>query len=519
MVNLNVEDYPKILSQQIHSLGRHENLCDLKIVSSDGELATTKLSLFFGFPYLKTLAEGQDEVTIFLPDVAQSDVEFGLEQFYLLGDTEALAAVLDAFVTNGQEHENTMDDNDLALEEDKCDEQSGDDFSDPDDKDQFEAGHEYSTEEHELINFNNEFDDSAQIEFGSLITSTGVKKNPFTSLTSNSLSTLGSCFFNLAENENLSESQDPFNSMIWNQHLEQIEKTESENTAQETTQDSGCQYDAEIDFSENSSELSCNFPTLDTEPTSCFQEENNLMVNFQNNLVLGEILDKTKEKALTKLTNVEFWIQHFDKSFTSARVKQALEDGWDDPELSESLIKTFLDNMNTHLAQTYPLQFNSTRRKNFFPKLANILMKRLPIIFGDYLNKVDIENFNAEEPNMQIEDKIDNHERQPKSKKDKIPEEYLKIIEESDHGKHNIEIRFNQRKSAIIFCDGYPFLPESCVKSQPGVNNYYLRCSDNRTCKSFMKIKNGKIISYPRHRDHRNHPVSKASKMLKESRD
>ena len=37
-----------------------------------------------------------------------------------------------------------------------------------------------------------------------------------------------------------------------------------------------------------------------------------------------------KEKALTKLTNVEFWIQHFDKSFTLDRIKQALEDGWDD---------------------------------------------------------------------------------------------------------------------------------------------------------------------------------------------
>ena len=142
--------------------------------------------------------------------------------------------------------------------------------------------------------------------------------------------------------------------MIWNQHLEQIAKNEPVNTDEETTQDSGCQDDVEIDFSENLSDLSCNFPALDTEPTSCFGEENNLMVNFQNNLVLGEILDKTKEKALTKLTNVEFWIQHFDKSFTLDRIKQALEDGWDDPEISESLIATFLDNMNIHLTQTYP---------------------------------------------------------------------------------------------------------------------------------------------------------------------
>ena len=147
-------------------------------------------------------------MTIFLPDVAQSDLEYGLEQFYLLGDTEALAAVLDAFVSNGQEHENIMDDNDLALEEDKCDEQSEDDFSDPDDKDQFEAGHEYSTEEHELISFNNEFDDSAQIEFSGLITSTGVKKNPLTSLSDDSLTTPGfSSFFNSDETETLSESQ------------------------------------------------------------------------------------------------------------------------------------------------------------------------------------------------------------------------------------------------------------------------------------------------------------------------
>eukprot|EP00092_Neocalanus_flemingeri_P022839 GFUD01024764.1.p1 GENE.GFUD01024764.1~~GFUD01024764.1.p1 ORF type:complete len:245 (+),score=26.71 GFUD01024764.1:118-852(+) len=232
-----------------------------------------------------------------------------------------------------------------------------------------------------------------------------------------------------------------------------------------------------------------------------------MVVDFQNSLVLGEIFKQTKGKALTKLTNVEFWIQHFDESFTSDRIEQAIEDGWDDPELSESLIRSFLENLNTHLSETYPSDFNQKCRKNFFPKLANILMKRLLIIFGDNLNKVDFD-FNTEEPNKQIVDELEKHERQAKNKKVEIPLEYLKMIEESDHGKHDIEIRFNQQNSAIIFCDGYSFLLYSCIASGPGVKNYYLRCTD-RKCKAFMNIKNGRITTYAGKRQHRNHPVLK----------
>ena len=219
MVTLNVQDYPQILSQQIHSLSKHENLCDLRFVSMDGELSTQKTTLFYAFPFLKDLVSNScgtpslhEEVTIFLPDVFQSDLENGLEQFYLHGDTEALAAVLDAFVTNGQEHENTEDDNDLALEEDKCDEQSIDDFSDLYDKDQFEVEHEDNNyvdepDNSEYNNYSDELKDSTQSEFSKLITSTGVKKNQFKSFSDDSIATLGSCFFSSVAAETTFETQ------------------------------------------------------------------------------------------------------------------------------------------------------------------------------------------------------------------------------------------------------------------------------------------------------------------------
>ena len=171
---------------------------------SDCEICTQTLALFFAFPFLKTLADeceqAHREVTIFLPDVVQSDLENGLEQFYLCGDTTALAAVLDAFVTNGQEHENTRHDNDLALEEDKCDEQGIDDFSDLCDKDQFEPEHEYT-------NYNDEFEDSTLSEFSNLITSTGVKKHQGSSIIEGSSAPFGHCFYSPIENEKLSRVQ------------------------------------------------------------------------------------------------------------------------------------------------------------------------------------------------------------------------------------------------------------------------------------------------------------------------
>ena len=313
--------------------------------------------------------------------------------------------------------------------------------------------------------------------------------------------------------------QDPFNNMIWTKPIEGSTKSSRENTAQETTLDSGCQDAGEPEFWESSSAFECDNQTHDNGTLSYTGNNADLIDQFQNSSTLSDLFEDLKGKALTRLTNIEFWIHQFDKSFTSGRIKQALEDGWDDPELSESLITTFLDNMNTYLSSVYPAPGWPDCKKDFFPNLANILMKRLPIIFGDYLNKVDIENFNAaKEPNMQILDKAVNHERKPRSKKDKIPEEYLKMIGDTGHGKHSIDIRFNQRNSVVIFCDGYPFLLKSALASKPGVNNYYLRCAD-KTCKAFMKIRNGKIISYPRHQDHRNHSVWKASTLFKELRD
>ena len=181
----------------------------------DGKVSTQKLTLFFAFPSLEKLVSmhcerTHEEVTIFLPDVAQSDLENGLEQFYLHGDSKALAVVLDAFATNGQEHENIEDDNNSALAEGKCDEQGIDDFSDLYDQDQFEVEHEYNNYINELDEYNeynNEFYDSTQSEFSNLITSTAVKKNLFKSISDETLATLGSCFFKPVTNETNSESQ------------------------------------------------------------------------------------------------------------------------------------------------------------------------------------------------------------------------------------------------------------------------------------------------------------------------
>merc|ERR1711963_299812 len=104
-----------------------------------------------------------------------------------------------------------------------------------------------------------------------------------------------------------------------------------------------------------------------------------------------KIVEKTKTIALDKLTNIEFWIDHLDSIFTEDCILK--EDGWVNQGLTRDLIDDFLEIMNAHLAKTYPDTFHE--KKNFFPKLADILRKRHPILLCDqqYDIQDNIENF------------------------------------------------------------------------------------------------------------------------------
>ena len=80
-----------------------------------------------------------------------------------------------------------------------------------------------------------------------------------------------------------------------------------------------------------------------------------------------------------------------------------MEDPDTGTDLSPSLILQYLERMNDHFTENFPSVFPRDQKKNCFPKLADILIKRLPIIFGDYLNTKDIEKFSFEQHNMNTE--------------------------------------------------------------------------------------------------------------------
>lgn len=99
--------------------------------------------------------------------------------------------------------------------------------------------------------------------------------------------------------------------------------------------------------------------------------------------LLEKLVEKTRAVCVTKLTNIEFWVQHFEAIVTEVLMEDA------DTDLSPSLILQYLETMNDHFTMKFPSVFPRDRKKNCFPKLADILIKRLPIIFGDYLNTED----------------------------------------------------------------------------------------------------------------------------------
>ena len=297
--------------------------------------------------------------------------------------------------------------------------------------------------------------------------------------------------------------QDPFHSEAWRLHLEN----------QQDTVDSGWQEEEEEE-----EELE-----VEEDEGSEIQEKDSANVtgaplNFENGLLFNQMIEQTKDKVLADLTNLDLWIKHFDKSFSPGRVKQALEDGWDDVEVSRSIIAKFLENMNSHLVEIYPgsvLSRQEASRKNFFPKLADILMKRLSIIFDDYINKEDIENSNSEtgsSTGQMTAEGLDKHESQQLNtinKKENKMVEYQKIIEGAVHCNHDISVKLDQQNSPIILCDGYSFA------EKPGSSNARraadFKCT-KRGCKAFLTIKDGRIVTFPRKNQHKNHPISKALK-------
>ena len=266
-------------------------------------------------------------------------------------------------------------------------------------------------------------------------------------------------------------------------------------------------------------QMSCNqtAPELSSSPSTSSSD-------LSSSSLFSDVIEKTKNIALHKLTNIDFWIHHLDSIFTEECIMRAAQDGWAGPDLSRSLIKEFLQIMNAHLLKTYPQNstFPDINKKNFFPKLADILKQRIPILFGDNLNKEDIENFSQNVDHHQPSNNSHNLHNSSKTKKDnKIykdhgsDKELIRKLLDQDHGKHRLEvIQAKKGKEHVLRCDGFYF---KC-KPNSGFKNNYFKCTF-RSCRAFIKIRNGVLVKYPSRASHFNHPAPKTLKLLKESGD
>ena len=228
--------------------------------------------------------------------------------------------------------------------------------------------------------------------------------------------------------------------------------------------------------------------------------------------VLSEIVSKTKNVALDKLTNIEFWIKHVEDCLDEAGL-----DG--DPELSRTFIKELLEIINVHLSKTYPSNVTSDEtKKNFFPKLADILIKRLPALFGDYLNMEEEHTEEDENVNSdQWRDETESHDDDEKIIGKNIidtEDSFIWRLTQQHHGRHELEVKRDKKGGHVIRCDGFYFRS----RSNATWRNNFFKCTF-RTCKSFIKIKNGVMVKYPSRGSHLNHPIPKTLRLLKESQD
>ena len=300
--------------------------------------------------------------------------------------------------------------------------------------------------------------------------------------------------------------QDPFNSELWDHYV----KTSDFAQSAACGEDDGDQLleDSQESQDESLRQMSCQ-SIVPSERSS----------SSSSSSLLDTIVERTKAIALDKLTNVEFWIHHLDSIFTEDCILEAAQDGWTNPGLSQNLIEEFLRIMNAHLSKTYPYTFLDMDKKNFFPKLADILSKRLPILFGDYLNKVDIENVDpCLSPALHIEEeeKADSDGKGRKS--GSCIEEFIEKLKYANHGRHRVTVSRDKTGQPVISCDGFHFRSKSNLKQDLTGGNNYFKCTF-RSCKAFIKIRHGVFSRYPSRAAHLNHPIPKTLKLLKESGD
>ena len=225
---------------------------------------------------------------------------------------------------------------------------------------------------------------------------------------------------------------------------------------------------------------------------------------YSHSRLLDKIVEKTKTITLDKLTNIEFWIDHLDS--ISAEDCILKKDGWENLLLTQDLIDEFLRILNAHLAKTYPDTFHEMNKKNFFPKLADILRKRHPILFSYHPDMDNIENFDPSlSPALRIEEDKTVSQVTGRKNTDCV-EKFIKKLKSSDYGKHRVELRRDSRGQPVISCDGFYFRSKSNLKQDLTGGNNYFHCTF-RSCRAFIKIRNG--VSFPSLAAHGNHPIPK----------
>ena len=258
--------------------------------------------------------------------------------------------------------------------------------------------------------------------------------------------------------------QDPFNTELWDRYVKSSDLVPGAEDDQ-LLAESGSQEDTSLD-----PRMSCNQDPSSTASSS-------------SSSLLEDIVTRTKTVALHKLTNLEFWIRHLDSIFTEDCIVRAAGDGWADPELSRSLIEEFLQIMNAHLSKTYPTTFLDINKKNFFPKLADVLSKHLPILFGDYLPKDDVQNTNTTPPSPPFFSRADpvtetetaasnahpDEDYPPASVRshDTSLQEFVRRLRLQRHGRHRVEVQTDSKGSPVISCDGFYFRPRGAVTRAP----------------------------------------------------
>ena len=142
--------------------------------------------------------------------------------------------------------------------------------------------------------------------------------------------------------------------------------------------------------------------------------------------------------------------------------------------------------------------------------MSDILIKRLPIIFGDYLNTKDIEKFSFEQHNMNTEmEEIEEYPPELMSDSRSLPQAEIlaQRLKDQNHGAHRVDVIVDKDGSGqpLILYDGFTFRSKSGRKSRLTFLNNYYKCT-YRSCRAFIKIREGRLLSGPTSKSmHSNH--------------